>query len=411
MTSTYTPLGVELMVTGENAGTWGTKTNTNLNIIEQISGGYISQAIAGSGTTAFAKTDGGTGSVVATRVIEFTGALTGSRIVTFPVLTENFYLIKNTTTNAETLQLKAASGSGATVTWATDDKGWKLVYFDGVSTNTGVYDVGFGDGDVTLTGTQTLTNKTLTSPKIGTNILDTGGNELINITATGSAVNEFTIANAATGNAPTLSATGETNVGINIKPKGTGETVFGTGAAAATLTTSGAHDLVLDTNSGTNSGSITITDAADGAISLTPNGLGRVTLGAGSIQNLVEKATVSATAATGTINYDVITQAVLYYTSAAAGNFTLNIRGDGSNALNAIMATGQSISIVFAVTCTGTPYYNSAVTIDGSAITPEWQGGAAPTAGNANSVDIYTYTIFKTGDATFTAFASQTQFA
>ena len=144
MTSTYTPLGVELMVTGENAGTWGTKTNTNLNIIEQISGGYISQAIAGSGTTAFTKTDGGTGSVVATRVIEFTGALTGSRIVTFPVLTENFYLIKNTTTNAETLQLKAATGSGATVTWATDDKGWKLVYFDGVSTNTGVYDVGFG---------------------------------------------------------------------------------------------------------------------------------------------------------------------------------------------------------------------------------------------------------------------------
>ena len=411
MTSTYTPLGVELMVTGENAGTWGTKTNTNLNIIEQISGGYISQAIAGSGTTAFSKTDGGTGSVVATRVIEFTGALTGSRIITFPVLTENFYLIKNTTTNAETLQLKAATGSGATVTWATDDKGWKLVYFDGVSTNTGVYDVGFGSGDVTLTGTQTLTNKTLTSPKIGTNILDTGGNELINITATGSAVNEFTIANAATGNAPTLSATGETNVGINIKPKGTGETIFGTGAAAATLTTSGTHDLVLDTNSGTNSGNITITDAANGAISLTPNGLGRVTLGAGSIQNLVEKATVSATAATGTINYDVITQAVLYYTSAAAGNFTLNIRGDGSNALNAIMATGQSISIVFAVTCTGTPYYNNVVQIDGSTVTPEWQGGAAPTAGNANSVDIYTYTIFKTGDATFTAFASQTQFA
>jgi len=144
MTSTYTPLGVELMVTGENAGTWGTKTNTNLNIIEQISGGYATQAIAGSGTTAFDKTDGGTGSLVATRVIEFTGALTGSRIVTFPVLTENFYLIKNATTNAETLQLKAASGSGATVTWAADDKGWKLVYFDGVTTNTGVYDVGFG---------------------------------------------------------------------------------------------------------------------------------------------------------------------------------------------------------------------------------------------------------------------------
>ena len=147
MTSTYTPLGVELMVTGENAGTWGTKTNTNLNLIEQISGGYVTQAIAGSGTaspSAFAKADGALGAVVASRVIVFTGALTGARIITFPVLTENFYIIKNATTGSETLQLKAATGSGGTVTWATTDKGWKIVYFDGVATNTGVVDTGFG---------------------------------------------------------------------------------------------------------------------------------------------------------------------------------------------------------------------------------------------------------------------------
>ena len=232
MTSSYTDLGVELMVTGENAGTWGTKTNNNLNLIEQISGGYITQAIAGSGTTPFAKADGALNAVVASRVIVFTGELTGTRIITFPVLTENFYIIKNATTEAYTVQLKAASGSGSTVTWATDDKGWKLVYFDGVATNTGVVEPGFGVGDVTLTGTQTLTNKTLTSPKIGTNILDTGGNELINLTATGSAVSEFTIANAGTGvSGPTLSATsGETNVGININPKGTG--VLKSGSAA-----------------------------------------------------------------------------------------------------------------------------------------------------------------------------------
>ena len=145
MASTYTPLGVELMATGENAGTWGTKTNTNLNIIEQISGGYVELSIAGgAGTQAVDKTDGGTGSAVATRVIKFTGSITGNRVITFPVLTENFYLINNGTSGAYTVQLKAASGSGATVTWASDDKGWKLVYFDGVSTNTGVYDVGFG---------------------------------------------------------------------------------------------------------------------------------------------------------------------------------------------------------------------------------------------------------------------------
>jgi hypothetical protein len=98
-----------------------------------------------------------------------------------PVLTENFYIIKNSTSGAYTVQLKAASGSGATVTWATTDKGWKIVYFDGVATNTGVYDTGYSTtaGDVTLTGTQTLTNKTLTAPKIGTSILDTNGNELL----------------------------------------------------------------------------------------------------------------------------------------------------------------------------------------------------------------------------------------
>ena len=285
MASTFTDLGIELMATGENAGTWGTKTNANLNLVEQLTGGYLSLAVAGSGTTALTIVDGELTGTAQNRVIELTGALTGSRILTVPLLTENFYFIKNSTTNAETLQLKAVSGSGATVTWATDDKGWKVIYVDGVATNTGVYEAAVGNtGDVTLTGTQTLTNKTLTAPKIGTSILDTSGNELLLLTATGSAVNEFTLANASTGNGPTLSATGETNVGINIKPKGTGETIIGTGAAAATLTTSGAHDLVLDTNSGTNSGTITITDGAAGAINIAPNGAGVAQVGGAAIK-------------------------------------------------------------------------------------------------------------------------------
>ena len=152
MASTYTPLGIEKMATGENAGTWGTKTNNNLDLIEQISGGYKVQTLnaggAGANTTAVTQSDGATGSTVATRVIilgaESPETISGNKIITFPVLTENFYLIKNSTSGSYTVQLKAASGSGATVTWATSDKGWKLVYFDGVSTNTGVYDVGFG---------------------------------------------------------------------------------------------------------------------------------------------------------------------------------------------------------------------------------------------------------------------------
>jgi len=276
MASTFTDLGLELMATGENAGTWGTKTNANLSLVEQLTGGYNSQAVTDSGTpTALTIADGALTGTAQHRVIELTGSISGSRVVTFPLLTENFYIIKNSTSGTQTVQLKAVSGSGATVTFATGDKGYKLIYLDGVATNTGVYEATVGaTGDVTLTGTQTLTNKTLTSPVIGTKISDTNGNELINLTATGSAVNEFTIANAASGSGPTLSATGETNVGINIKPKGSGETIIGSGGANATLTSSGAHDLILDTNSGTNSGTITITDAANGDITIAPNGTG-----------------------------------------------------------------------------------------------------------------------------------------
>ena len=149
MASTYTPLGIELMATGENAGTWGTKTNTNLNIIEQISGGYKVQTLnaagAGANTTALTEADGATGATVATRIIvlgaESPQTISGNKIVTFPVGVENFYLIKNSTSGANTVQLKAASGSGATVTWSAIQKSWKLVYFDGVATNTGVYEI------------------------------------------------------------------------------------------------------------------------------------------------------------------------------------------------------------------------------------------------------------------------------
>tara|TARA_Y100000748_G_scaffold295113_1_gene286494 strand:+ start:1 stop:1188 length:1188 start_codon:yes stop_codon:yes gene_type:complete len=220
------------MATGENAGTWGTKTNTNLNIIEQISGGFSAQSIAGGAqTTALSVSDGSTGAVMSHRMIEFTGSITGNQIVTIPLDAQTFYFLRNSTSGAYTVQFKYASGSGDTFTFSATDKGDQAVFAtanDG--TNPDIYTLGFGDGDVTLTGTQTLTNKTLTSPAIGTKISDTNGNELINLTATGSAVNEFTLANAATGNGPILSATGETNVDINLNPKGTGVLKSGTAA-------------------------------------------------------------------------------------------------------------------------------------------------------------------------------------
>ena len=237
MASTYTGLGVQLMATGEKAGTWGTLTNTNWNIIEQISGGYIEQDIAGGAqTTTLSVSDGATNAVLAHRVIKFTGSITGNQIVTIPLDVQTFYIILNGTTDGSgtpTVQFKYASGSGSSVTWAASDKGTKIIYAtadDG--TNPNIVDVGMGT--VTLTGTQTLTNKTLTSPKIGTSILDTNGLQLALLTATGSAVNEFTIANAAAGAGPILSSTGdETNVDINLNPKGSG--VLKSGAAAVKI--------------------------------------------------------------------------------------------------------------------------------------------------------------------------------
>ena len=142
MASTYSDLGIELMATGENAGTWGTKTNTNLTLIEQIAGGYVSVSIAGgAGTQALDIDNGALTGEAQNRVIEFTGTISGNRVITVPVNTENFYFIKNNTSGSYTVQLKAASGSGATVTFATGNKGWKVVYFDGVATNTGVYEI------------------------------------------------------------------------------------------------------------------------------------------------------------------------------------------------------------------------------------------------------------------------------
>ena len=139
---------------------------------------------------------------------------------------------------------------------------------------------------------------------------------------------------------------------------------------------------------------------------------GTATLPVFSIPSAGETTTVSATAATGTVAYDAITQSVLYYTSNASGNWTLNFRGNSTTTMNSFMSTGQSVAVVFAVTQGASAFYNSSVQIDGttSGVTTIWQGGTAPTAGNASSVDTYTYNIVKTASATYTVFAALTQF-
>jgi hypothetical protein len=129
MASTYTPLGIELMATGENAGTWGTKTNTNLSLFEQITGGFSQVSIAGGAqTTPLSVVDGNTTGTAQYRMIEFTGTITGNQVVTIPLDIETFYFLRNSTVGSFTVQFKYASGSGTTATFATGDKGDKLLF-------------------------------------------------------------------------------------------------------------------------------------------------------------------------------------------------------------------------------------------------------------------------------------------
>lgn len=177
------------------------------------------------------------------------------------------------------------------------------------------------------------------------------------------------------------------------------------GSSGDTITTS---KIVATTATILSGQSVTGTATFNSAVVMS----GESTLSGGSLLKRVkETTTVSATAAANTINYDFITQSVLYYTTDATGNWVLNVRGDSGTTLNSVMSTGQSATVAFLATQGSTAYYQTALQVDGSAVTPKWQGGSAPTAGNASSVDAYVFTIIKTADATFTALGSQTQFA
>ena len=357
MASAYsTDLKLELMVTGENSGTWGDKTNTNLNLVQQAIAGYEAINVASADVTLVMTN--ATLSNARNMVLNLTGTLAANRSLNVPDGIEKTYIVADSTTRAGyTLTIKTVSGTGVAIPAGKT----VLVYSDG----TNVVDVFFMKDLVEDTTPQLGGNLDANGNNIlidsGNFIGDENGLEQVKFATTASAVNELTVTNAATGNAPEVSATGgDTNVDLNLTPKGTGRTTFN---------------------------------------------------GQGKIQSVAEKVTTEATAATGTVNYDVLTQAVWNFTTDASGNWTLNVRGDGSNTLDSIMDTGESITVAHIVSQGATAYYNSAFQIDGGAVTPEWQGGAAPDAGNASSLDSYTYTIIKTASATFTVLAAQTQYA
>ena len=229
MASSYSAdLKLELMATGEKSGLWGDITNTNLTILQQAIAGYEEVSIAGGVQTTPLVFSNGLVSDGKNAVIKFIGTITGNQTVTIPDYIEKTYIISNGTTGAFTVEFKTVSGTG--VTFGTTDKSTKILFADG----TNIVDT----GTVSLTGVQTLTNKTLTAPILD-EINDSNGNEEIIFTTTASAVNEITIANATTGNRPNISVTGDdTNIGLSVSTKGTGLILFNDGAynADATLT-------------------------------------------------------------------------------------------------------------------------------------------------------------------------------
>ena len=363
MASSYsTDLKLEIQVTGENAGTWGDITNTNLVILQQAIAGYSGISIAGGAGNTDLTFSNGLTSNGKNAVLELTGTITGNRTVTITTasgVTNKVYVIRNSTSGAFTVTVLIQGQSG--VTFSATDKGTKILYLNG----TDVVDSNIGklsnDFNPTLAANLSTNSKNII---VGNTygIIDENANEQIKFSTTASATNEITIANAAAGNSPVISATGgDTNVGITLTPKGD---------------------------------------------------LGRITAnGETKIFGVFEGATISTTFITS-FTYDVLTQAVYFQNVNLGANFTVNLRGNASTALNAALNTGESATVALITKQGNTTYYNTSVLVDGTStnVTVVYQGGSAPTAGNASSNDVYTYTALKTAASTYTILAALTQF-
>lgn len=393
MSSTFSNLKFELIGTGEQQGLWGQTTNTNI-------GTAIEQAIVGMATLDSADFTAN----VATLTLANTNAAQDARALCLVVSASSLsaagtinvpaiqkpYIIVNNDTYAVTVKVSGQTGvtvpagKRSVVYNNGTDVGEQITYLTNLtvgalSLNTPL--------PVSAGGTGTATPSLVA----GSNVSVSGSWPNQTVASFGSvsttsvvSANGFagTVANASTTPAITLS----TSVTGLVKGNGTAISAAsaGTDYVAPTVAT---NFTALQTFSGTSAST------------------------AMKMLNAKEAVTISATAATGTINYDVTTQSVLYYTTAASANWTVNFRASSGTSLDAVMSVGESVTVAFLVTQGATARYNSAVQVDGSSVTPKWQGGAAPTSGNANSIDVYTYTLIKTGTAAFTVLAVQARFA
>ena len=439
MSSTYSSsLRVELIGSGDQAGTWGTTTDNNFAFIFDTAIAGINTVTISSVNQALTYVNGPTSTAALNEsvyaILKFNSAAAASAIYAPPVSKQ--YIIWNNTSytitiyNSTIIGNTTAAGTGIAI--AAGNK--IMVWSDG----TNFYDVQAQN----LTGTLAIVN---------------GGTGQ---TTQQAAINA--LAGAQTNNRVLRSdGTNTTLSQVNVSTDVTGTLAVANGGTGVTAST-GSGNVVL--NAGPLITSPTITSATITSPTLNFPTLNNFTFGTyGNIKTLFETATITASAPSATTNFDVTTQAVQFYTSNASTNFTFNVRGSATSTvtagsfvvntiytiasigttdftligaasntvgviftatgvgagsgtattgtLNSILAVGQSVTCTLLVTNGGTAYYPSTIQVDGSTVTPKWQTGTAPTAGNANSVDVYTFAIVKTANLTYTVLASQVKFA
>jgi len=415
MTTAYTSLlGLALPVTGELSGTWGDTVNNSITSL-------LDSSIAGTTTLSSdadvtLTTTSGAANTAREAILLWTAGGSVTRNITAPAQSK-VYMVINATSSTQSIVLRGA-GPTTGVTIVAGEKcvaAWDGSDFVKIATTTvdGVSTISFGStgltpstatsGAVSVAGTLANTNGGTGQSSAFTQYGITYASTTT-VLATTAAGTSTTVLHGNASGAPTFGAvslTADVSGTLPVANGGSGATTLtgvlkGNGTSAFTAATAGT-DYVAPGTATTFTALQTFAGTSSNADMKT--------------SNILETATVSATAATGTINYDATTQSVLYYTTNASGNFTVNFRGSSGTSLDTIMSTGESLSATFLVTNGATAYYNSAVQVDGSSVTPKWQGGTAPTSGNASSIDSYTYVIIKTGSATFTVLASVTKFA
>ena len=374
MASYTTSLRLVQPSTGEFPGIWGSEINTGFTAL-------VDKAVAGTASITMTAADytltnaNGVADEAKSMFLVLGGTPGASYQVICPAVSK-LYFVTNSTGFAQTVKTSGGSGisvpNGARMTLRCD--GTNVLeaenYFGSLTLGAALPVASGGTGSTSTTYCSLTANVTGTLP----------------------------VGNGGTG------ATGLTANNV----------LLGNGTSALQVVAPGTNGNVLTSN-----GTTWTSVAPASTVSLSANNTwtgkqtfnGTTSTLAAGFYNATEVTTISATAATGTINYDLTTQSVLYYTSNAAANWTVNFRASSGTSLNTAMATGESVTVAFLVTQGSTAYYNSAVQVDGSSVTPKWQGGSAPTSGNVSGIDAYTYTIIKTGAATFTGLAAQTRFA